>query len=329
MPADAPGRLDDRAAARPRRPGRCRSPAARASACSPRSRAQGGGVEADRISVAARGAVALLRADRRPAAAAQRLGRSRCSPTTATPPRSATSSSAPKRRRRCPNGSGSDSRCASSRSARWPGRSAPRSSARRSTRDTDAHARKAPLEARPGGEAMSRRSLAGWAFAGAGADHARPVLLRAGAARLRAQPDRFRPLRARRYSTTCASSASAIMPSCCRRRCSGRRSATPSTSSSSACRLSIALSLGAAMLLNGVASRARRLFPHRLVRAGRHHPGRGRGDLALSAAHPLRHDQLRARQISASTRSTGSAIPIGRCRRSSSSRCGRTSATTW
>ena len=60
-----------------------------------------------------------------------------------------------------------------------------------------------------------------------------------------------------------------------------------------------------------------RPVPHRAVRAGRHHAGRGRGDLALPAPHPLRHDQLRARARSASRRSTGSATRARRCRRSS------------
>ena len=68
--------------------------------------------------------------------------------------------------------------------------------------------------------------------------------------------------------------------------------------------------------------------PHRAVRAGRDDRRRRRGDLEISVPHALRADQLRARAISASTRSTGSATRTTRCRRSSSSPCGRTSATT-
>ncbi len=49
--------------------------------------------------------------------------------------------------------------------------------------------------------------------------------------------------------------------------------------------LSIAASLGAALLLNSPLARFQPLLPHCAVRAGRHDAGRGRGDLALPASH--------------------------------------------
>ena len=70
------------------------------------------------------------------------------------------------------------------------------------------------------------------------------------------------------------------------------------------------------------------ILPHDLLHAVRHDARRSRDRLALPVPHALRPAQLRARRSSASGRSTGSVIRTGRCRRSSSWRCGRTSATT-
>ena len=106
----------------------------------------------------------------------------------------------------------------------------------------------------------------------------------------------------------CASSASPIMPSWCGTPLFWKALGNTFYFVIVGVPLSIGLSLGAAMLLNGGVTAPHRPVPHRLVRAGRHHPRRGRGDLALSAPHPLRHDQLRPRTASASSRSTGSAI---------------------
>ena len=105
---DGPGRLDRRRL----EPG----------ACFARSRAQGGGVEADRVPVAAADAAALPRADRRPAAAPQRLGETRAGRRPLMRAPSATSSSASSPRRRCPSGSASPPRCGSSPSAWCDGR---------------------------------------------------------------------------------------------------------------------------------------------------------------------------------------------------------------
>ena len=70
------------------------------------------------------------------------------------------------------------------------------------------------------------------------------------------------------------------------------------------------------------------VLPHRAVRAGGDHAGGGGGDLALPVARALRPGQRGAWRARARARSTGSATPTGRCRRSSCSRCGRASAPT-
>ena len=58
--------------------------------------------------------------------------------------------------------------------------------------------------------------------------------------------------------------------------------------------LSMLASLGAALLLNSPLSQAQRVLPHRAVRAGGHHRGRGRGDLALPVQSGIRHGEFRA-----------------------------------
>ncbi len=90
-------------------------------------------------------------------------------------------------------------------------------------------------------------------------------------AALRAQPDRLRPLRAGRPGQPALRRRAQLPAPCCRRRCSGRRWATRSTSSSSACRCRSALSLGAALLLHAGGRAPQGRLPHRAVRAGGHH----------------------------------------------------------
>ena len=99
-------------------------------------------------------------------------------------------------------------------------------------------------------------------------------------------------------------------------RCSGRRSATRSTSSCSACRCRSVLSLGAALLVNSKRGALPQPVPHGLLRAGGHDAGRRRGRVALHLSHALRLSELHARVDRASIRSTGWAIRTGRCRRS-------------
>ena len=70
----------------------------------------------------------------------------------------------------------------------------------------------------------------------AGADRARRVLLPAGARGARDEPDRFRSVRAQRFRQPALHRLRQLRASCCASRCSGRRSATPSTSWCSACR---------------------------------------------------------------------------------------------
>ena len=139
---------------------------------------------------------ALLRADRRPAAAAQRVARAAAGlrPLRARLPRPARAHRSAARGARM----GADRTADADRLGTRGGGAdhAPRSSARRWT-PTPTHAREAPLDAGARGGAMSALFDRRLGLRGAGDDHARPVLLRAGAARLRAQPDRFRSLRAR------------------------------------------------------------------------------------------------------------------------------------
>ena len=93
--------------------------------------------------------------------------------------------------------------------------------------------------------------------------------------------------------------------------------------------LSIALSLGAALLLHSRVARFKPFFRTALFAPV------VTTLVAVAVVWrylfqtPLRHGQLRARPCSASIRSTGWAIRTWRCRPSSCSRCGRTSATTW
>ena len=115
---------------------------------------------------------------------------------------------------------------------------------------------------------------------------------------------------------------------CSPTRCSGRRSATRSTSCSSAGRSRWRVSLGAALLLNARLVRFQALFRTDLLRAGGDHAGGGGDRLALPLPPALRPAELGARRGRRRRRSTGSATRTGRCRRSSCWRCGRTSATT-
>ena len=71
-----------------------------------------------------------------------------------------------------------------------------------------------------------------------------------------------------------------------------------------------------------------RLLSHRVLRAGRYDAGRCRRRVALHLSYALRVLELRTQWPWASTPSIGWAIRTGPCRPSSSSRCGRTSATT-
>ena len=295
------------------------------------SRAQGGGVEADRVPQRAGDDAALSRPHRRPAAAAQRLARTGARRRSRRRRRSASNSSACAPRRRSPNGSASSRRCSSPPNASCSGRQGAEAADGSSTPGSTPCSRSAAgcARAQAGDGRETRAGVVGWALAAPAllviaVFFALPVVDGPGA-----QPDRLRPLRARRpldlalrrpATTTCA---------CCRRRCSGRRSATRSTSSSSACRCRSACRSARPCCSNARVARWQAFFRTSLFAPVVTTRRRGRGHLALPAAHALRADQPGAGGDRHRRRSTGSATRTGRCRRSSCSPPGRTSATTW
>ena len=198
------------------------------------SRTQGCGVEAGRVSVAPRGAGAFPRADRRLAAADERVGdasarqRSLCQGVrraTHARPRDAQGARMGADRRRDQD----RRRTGRARRRSTPTRPPPRLDKRA---DEILAKRRWMLSRRALHEPRSRRL----GIRRAGAGRARAVLLPAGGRGAGAQLHRFRHLCGRRHHRTCASSGSTIISSCCARRCSGRRSATPRGSSCSACR---------------------------------------------------------------------------------------------
>ena len=276
-------------------------------------------------------AAALPRTHRRPAAAAQRLARRPRSGRRSVRARLSRAARARQaRRRRCPSGSTSPPRC-----GWWP------SSWCNGKLDVDAGRHRAgpprrrdpgeaALDARPGGGEMSTGSAPG-----------RLGVRRAGAAGDRACSSRCRCWPALALSVTDFDiyaladldnlrfvGLENYVRAAAQRRCSGRRSATRSTSWCVGGPLSIAVSLGAALLLNSKLGALQAVLPHRALRAG--------GDHLVAVAvvwrylfhTALRPGELRAWRRRHRRRSTGWAIRTGRCRRSSCSRCGRTSATT-
>ena len=144
------------------------------------------------------------------------------------------------RRRRCRNGNASRRKCGWSANRWRNGRMSVDEAAAELDRRADAILEKRrwmldaaqPAPPERSHEAVARRLD----LRRAGAAGDRAVLLPAGGRRAGAEPHRFRPLRAGRHRTTCASSASTTTSTCCRTRCSGRRWATRCISSSSACR---------------------------------------------------------------------------------------------
>ena len=171
LPAEPAGRLGDGAAAGARRARARRSRGGSSLVMFRALAAQGRGVAADRIPVAARRAAALPRADRRPAAAAQRAGtirRSRDDPHARGVPRAARAREAA--RRKCPSGSASRTRCGSSPSGPSRGDLTRRRGARASST-------RAPT--------ASSRSAAGCSRAGGARDEGRTPRRRGGSSRRR------------------------------------------------------------------------------------------------------------------------------------------------
>ena len=228
---DGPGRVDRRR----REPRRV-----------PQLAQQGRGVAAGRIPVAARRAAAVLRAHRRPAAAAQRVGRRGAGDDVV---RARVSRAA---RARAADAEGAGVGAHRDRDARRRP-SASCTAICRSTRrpPSSTHAPIAILEKRRwllrergaedarrspwSGASRDRRARRWWFVAPALVVHRR-VLLPAGAGRACAEPHRLRHLRARRPRQPALRRLAELRAAAARRRCSGRRSATRCTSSSSACR---------------------------------------------------------------------------------------------
>ena len=75
--------------------------------------------------------------------------------------------------------------------------------------------------------------------------------------------------------------------------------------------LSIAASLGAALLLNSRLARLKPFFRTALFRARRHDARRSRSDLALPAAHALRASQLRLGRIGLGANRLARRSPLG------------------
>ncbi len=91
--------------------------------------------------------------------------------------------------------------------------------------------------------------------------------------------------------------------------------------------LTMGVGLAAALLVNSKLARAKGALPHDLLRALRDDARRGRRRVPLPLPPAVRPASTAASRSSAFRRSTGWAIPAGRCRRSSCSPSGRTSAT--
>ena len=224
------------------------------------------------------------------------------------------SSSAPSRRRRCPSGSASRRRCSSSRRARIATaerrrRSAAALDARvdgflekrrwmlaRAARSGDEHARRRS-SGRLGRSSRRRCAVIALFFVAAGASPGWRLsftdfdiyaladlrnLRFAGPRQLRARADAAAVLEGARQH--------AVL----RRR---RRAAVDRA---------VARLRGAAAVAAGA---LQAVLSHRAVRAGGDDAGRGRRDLALPVPRALRPAQRMARRASASSRSTGSAIP--------------------
>ena len=307
----------------------------------PRLEAQGGGVGAGRVPVAARRAAALLAAHRRPAGARRgvaRHGAHRAIPTCA---RSASSSRAWSPRPRCRSGSRSRSACRTRSSASCAAsRRRTRRMANLST-DVDRMLEKrrwlrgrAP-RARGGGRDAVKRATSERRAAGRGAGRSsRPrSCSSASSSSCRCSPGcvlsftdfdiyaigapghdplhrpRELPAGARRPRVLARAAQHAVLR--------GRR--RPAVGGGVARR-------GAAREREGGALEG--LLPHRLLRAGRHHAGGGGDRVALPAPPALRAREPARSRASTSRPSTGSAIRTGPCRPSCCSPSGRTSATT-
>ena len=253
----------------------------------PRSQAQGRGLAADRISFAARRAAPLPRADRRPAAAAQRVERTRA---LADDVYARAFREQLERVQadaaRCPSGSASPTRCGSSPSAWCTASSAVEQARRELDARADAHPRKAPLDARARRTRReSAMSAPRWWFVAPALLVIGVFFLRAGARRARAEPHRFRHLRAGRPAQSALRRARATTSELLRdaavlagarqhalfRR---RRRAAVDRAPRSARRCCSHSRL----------ARFKGVLSHRAVRAGGDDAGRGRGDLALPAS---------------------------------------------